>query len=131
MRALEKAQTYLIVVKQGSWARDWQDVEWRALLAQAWSDSGKRVIPVWIGGTELKGFLRNWVSLIVDPEAEPTNWTRHVVDELRSPPKELSPAQVAENERLRQQRYDEIGRMAKELWKYEESHRDFPQGLKA
>jgi TIR domain len=128
-RALENARSFLILVSPRSRASSWQEAEWRAVLAKVWSDSGKRLIPVLVGGTEPPPFLRNWVSLNVDPAAEPVNWTHHVVSALLSAPNELSPAQIAENNRLRQRRLDEMSRIAEELAKNEPDHRDLPPGL--
>ena len=128
-RALENARSFLILVSPGSRASSWQEAEWRAVLAKVWSDSGKRLIPVVVGGTEPPPFLRNWVSLLVDPDAEPANWTHHVVDALRSAPSELTEAQIAENRRQRQLRLDEIGRIAEKLAKNEPDPWDAPPGL--
>src|ERR1035438_9311078 len=128
-RALEDARSFLILVSPTSRAGSWQEVEWRAALAKVWSDSDKRLIPVLVGGTEPPPFLRNWVSLIVDPAAEPANWTRHVVDALLSAPNELVHAPSAGSWRERQRRFDEISRMAEELRKDEPDHRHLPPDL--
>jgi hypothetical protein len=124
-RALERARSFLIVVSAKSRASSWQEAEWRAVLAKVWSDSDKRLIPVVVGGSAPPPFLRNWVSLMVDPAAEPSSWTRHVVDALRSARNEAAHAPNAENRRERQQRLDEITRTAEELGKTEQ---DLPPG---
>ena len=128
-RALESARSFVIIVGPTSWASSWQEYEWRAALVKVWSDSDKRMIPVVVGGTEPPPFLRNWVSLIVDPAAEPANWTRHVVDALLSAPNELVHAPSAGSWRERQRRFDEISRMAEELRKDERDHRHLPPDL--
>lgn len=129
-RALEDARSFLILVRPTSRADSWQEAEWRAALRKVWSDSDKRLIPVVVGGTEPPPFLRSWVSLLVDPDAEPANWTRHVVNALLSAPNERVHAPSAENRRQRQRRLDEIGRTAEELAKNEPDCRDLPPGLK-
>jgi hypothetical protein len=67
---------------------------------------------------------------MVDPAAEPANWTCHVVSALLSAPNKRAPAPSAENRRERLQRFDELGRMAEELGKSEPDHPDLPPGLK-
>lgn len=129
-RALDNARSFLILVSPASRASAWQDAEWRAALVKVWSDSNKRMIPVVVGGAEPPPFLRNWVSLRVDPAAEPQNWTRHVVNALRLAPDSSVQAPSAENLRVRQRRLDEIGHMAEELRKNEPDHGDLPPGLK-
>jgi hypothetical protein len=41
------------------------------------------MLPV-VSGAEPPPFLRNWVPLNIDPAAEPSAWTRRVLDVLRS-----------------------------------------------
>lgn len=129
-RALDNAKSFLILVSPSSRASSWQEIEWRAALAKVWSDSDKRMIPVVVGGTEPPPFLRNWVSLMVDPAAEPANWTRHVISALLSAPSEPAPAQIERNRLERLRRFDEISRMAERLGRNEPDQRDFPPGLK-
>jgi TIR domain-containing protein len=129
-RALERARSFLIVVSPRSRASSWQEAEWRAVLAKVWSDSDKRLIPIVVGGSEPPPFLRNWVGLRVDPAAEPANWTRHVVDALRSAQNEAVHVPSAEYRRERQQRLDEISRAAEQLGKNEPEHGDLPPGSK-
>lgn len=129
-RALENARSFLILVSPSSRAGSWQEVEWRAALAKVWSDSDKRMIPVVVGGTEPPPFLRSWVALMVDPAAEPANWTRHVVSALLSAPNERAHAPSEENRRERLRRFDEISRIAEELGKNEPDQPDLPPGLK-
>jgi hypothetical protein len=128
--ALEKARSFLIVVSPKSRASSWQEAEWRAVLAKVWSDSSKRLIPVLVGGTAPPPFLRNWVSLTVDPAAEPANWTRHVVNALRSARYDSVHVPSPEDRQERQQRLDEISRIAEELRKSEPGHGDLPPGSK-
>jgi hypothetical protein len=102
--------------------------EWRAALAKVWSDSDKRLIPVVVGGTEPPAFLRDRVWLRVDPAAEPANWTRHVIDALRSTHNEAFQSPSAGDRQQRQQRLNEIGRAAEELGKHEPKAVELPPG---
>lgn len=128
-RALDKAATFLILMTPDSLSSSWQETEWRAALTRVWSDSAKRLIPVVVGGTEPPPFLRNWISLDVDPAAEPTDWTRHVVDALRTP-NQAAHAPLAAVRRAHWQRLEEITRAAKELGKNEPTQEDLPPGLR-
>jgi hypothetical protein len=92
------------------------------MLTKVWSGSDKRLIPVVVGGAEPPPFLRNWEWLMVDPAVEPANWTRHVVDALRSAPADTAHAPSPEDRRERQQRLDEIRRTAEEFGKSEPEH---------
>jgi hypothetical protein len=118
-RAIGAARWVLILVGSGTRSTAWQDAEWSTALARTWADSGKTLLPVIFGQTELPPFLRNWVSLRVDPDKEPSTWTRHVLDALRSDRNEAVHGVSAENRRERQTRIDEIGTAAKELRKGE------------
>jgi len=83
-RAIDHAQCFLILVGPKSPSSRWLEEEWRKCLTNAWTDSGKRVLPVVVGSSDPPPFLRNWVSLKVDPTAEPLTWTKRVVDALES-----------------------------------------------
>src|SRR5208337_4766757 len=65
-RAIENAELFLFLVDPQSRVTPWQEAEWQFLLTKAWTDSGKRVLPVVVGSSEPPPFLRNWVSLKVD-----------------------------------------------------------------
>lgn len=129
-RALETARSFLIVVTPTSRASSWQEAEWRGALAKVWSDSDKRLIPIVVGGTAPPALFRTWVSLTVDPAAEPSDWTRHVVNALRLTRNQVAHPPSSEDRRERQQRLDEISRAAEELGKSEPEHGDLPPGSK-
>jgi hypothetical protein len=82
--ALDKAQWFVILVSPHSQSTRWAEVEWRLALTKAWSDSSKVLIPVVVGGNEAPPFLRDWVSLRIDPDDEPAKWIADVLQVLRS-----------------------------------------------
>jgi hypothetical protein len=49
-RAADTAQQFLVLVGPHSTATPWLEAEWRTILAKAWSDSHKSVIPILFGG---------------------------------------------------------------------------------
>jgi hypothetical protein len=114
-RAIGDAQWFLILVGSGNRATAWQEAEWSTALARTWTDRDKRLLPIVFGQTEPPPFLRNWVSLRVDPTKEPSTWTRHVLDALRSARNEAIHGVDVQNRRERQRRLDEIRRVAEEL----------------
>lgn len=114
-RAIGAANCVVILVGSGNQATAWQEAEWSTALARTWADTGKRLIPVVFGQTEPPPFLRNWVSLRVDPAKEPSTWTRHVLDALRSARNETVHGIGIQNRRERQERLDEISKVAEEL----------------
>jgi hypothetical protein len=118
-RAIGAAQWVLILVGSGNRSTAWQEAEWSAALARTWGDREKRLLPVIFGQTEPPPFLRNWVSLRVDPDKEPLTWTRHVLEALRSVRNEAVHGVSVKNRRERQKRLDEISKAAKELRKGE------------
>jgi hypothetical protein len=120
-RAADNAHQFLVLVGPHSSATPWLEAEWRTVLAKAWSDSRKSVIPILCGGGDLPAFLRSWVPLRVDPAAEPAKWTLRVLDALRS--QRNRPAHRAADRRERQQRLDEIMRSAEALRDAEAEHR--------
>ena len=80
-----------------------------------WSSPEKRLLPVVVGEIEPPPFLRNWVSVKVDPVAEPATWTRRVLDVLRSARGEAE-YKLSDASRLeRRQRLDEIASAAEEM----------------
>jgi hypothetical protein len=114
-RAIEAAQWVLILVGSGHRATTWQEAEWSTALARTWTDSDKRLLPVVFGENEPPAFLRNWVSLRVDPAKEPSTWTRHVLDALLSARNDAVHGVGVQNRRERQKRLDEIGKVAEDL----------------
>jgi TIR domain len=114
-RAIGAAQWVLILLGPGNRATAWQEAEWSTALARTWADTEKRLLPVVFGHTEPPAFLRNWVSLRVDPAKEPSTWTRHVLDALRSVRNDAVHSVGVQNRRERQERLDEISKVAEEL----------------
>jgi hypothetical protein len=109
-RAIENAQSFVILVAPKSQGTPWQEAEWRAVLTKAWTDSEKRVLPVVVGSSESPPFLRNWVSLKVDPALEPKTWKHRVVAALESTQSQTAHSLTAKSRRERERRLDEIGK---------------------
>ena len=114
-RAIENAEVFLFLVDPQSRATPWQEAEWQFMLTKAWTNSGKRVIPVVLGSSEPPPFLRNWVSLNVDPTAEPLTWTRRVVDAVESTHSPSVRGLTPKSRRERAKRLSEIGKAVKAL----------------
>jgi len=88
-----------------------------AALASSWAHSEKKLLPVVFGEGEPPPFLRNWVSLRIDPQREALTWTRHVLGALRNPRNEAAPGLAPQNREERNERFDEVRKAAEELWK--------------
>jgi len=111
-RAADNARQFLVLVGPHSSSTPWLEAEWQTILAKAWSDSRKSVIPILFGNSDSPAFLRSWVPLRVDPAAEPAKWTLRVLDALRS---QRKPAALsAADRREREHRLEQIGRSAEE-----------------
>jgi hypothetical protein len=116
-RAIAAAQCFVILVGSKSRATPWQEAEWSAALASSWAHSEKKLLPVVFGEGEPPPFLRNWVSLRIDPQREALTWTRHVLGALRNPRNEAAPGLAPQNREERNERFDEVRKAAEELWK--------------
>lgn len=114
-RAIESAQSFVILVDPNSRATPRQETEWSAILKETWNGSGKRLLPVVVGSAESPPFLRDWVSLKIDPSIETRNWTQRVVAALQSNQPETAPSMTAKRRRQRQKRLNEIGRAVQTL----------------
>jgi hypothetical protein len=114
-RAIKNAQSFLILVGPKSRGTPWQEAEWTALLTKAWADSEKRLLPVIVGSSEPPPFLRNWVSLRVDPSEEPQTWTHRVADALGSIHSPTARGLTAKSKREREKRLNEISEAVKAL----------------
>lgn len=112
-RAIDAAQWFVIIVGPDSRATHWQEAEWSAVLARTWTDSKKKVLPVVLGDGAPPPFLRNWVSLRIDPHT--ASWTHQVLDALRNPPNEPFDDQGRQNRAEREKRLDEVRKAAEEL----------------
>jgi hypothetical protein len=119
-RAADNARQFLVLVGPHSSSTPWLEAEWQTILANAWSDSRKSVIPILFGDGDSPAFLRSWVPLRVDPSAEPAKWTLRVLDALRSQRKPV--ALSAADRREREQRLEEIGRASEEQKRAESGH---------
>lgn len=117
--ALDDAQSVVILVSPDSRSTRWADVEWRLALTKAWSDSDKVLIPVVVGGSEAPPFLRDWVSLRIDPSAEPTRWTSDILNVLRSARNRVVHGSGIREQPERNQRLAEIARATEEVRKRE------------
>jgi len=114
-QAIEHARKFLVLVGPNSRATRWQEWEWRTVLQSVWSDSGKTLIPLVVGANEPPPFLRDWVSLRIDPANGPTTWTGDVLQALGAGRNEAAHGLSTPGRRERQMRLDEIARAAKEL----------------
>ncbi|MCC6364902.1 MAG: toll/interleukin-1 receptor domain-containing protein [Bryobacterales bacterium] len=116
-RAIDAAQWLVILVGTDSRATPWQEAEWSAALAHTWADHEKRLLPVVFGDSDPPPFLRNWVSLRINPQTESSTWTRHVLDTLRNFRNEAVHGVSARNREERLNRLDEVRKAAEELRK--------------
>ena len=116
-RAIDAAQWFVILVSSDSRATPWQEAEWSAALERTWTDHEKKMLPVVFGESDPPPFLRNWVSLRIDPHAEGSTWTRQVLDALRNLRNEAVHNVSPQNQEERQKRLDEVRRAAEELRK--------------
>jgi TIR domain-containing protein len=66
-QALDQARCYVVVLGPRNVMRDWQDREWQGALERTWNDRDRRIIPVLIGHAVPPAFLRNWVSIRLEP----------------------------------------------------------------
>ena len=116
-QALDKAESFVIMVSPQSRTTPRTDAEWRLALTKAWSDSNKVLIPVVVGGSESPPFLRDWVSLHVDPGAEPNQLSAEILKVLRSSRNRVGIG--ASDRQERQKRLDEMALATEELRKRE------------
>src|SRR6266567_8952428 len=114
-RAIDAAQWFVILVGSKSRATPWQEAEWSAALASSWADREKKLLPVVFGEGDPPPFLRNWVSLRIDPEREASTWTRHVLGALRNLRNEV--VQDPQGREERHERLNEVRKAAEELRK--------------
>jgi hypothetical protein len=116
--ALENAHSVVILVSPDSLSTRWADWEWRLALTKAWSDSDKVLIPVVVGGSETPPFLRDWVSLRIDPNTEP-QWTADILKVLRSARNRVVHGTGNPGRQERHARLDEIARATEEMRRHE------------
>ena len=114
--ALDAAQWLVILVGPDSRPTPWQEEEWSAALAHTWADSGKKLLPVIFGENDPPPFLRSWVSLRIDPEAETSAWTRRVLDTLGNSQDPPSSGMGPRSRELRRNWLEEVQRAAEQLW---------------
>jgi len=114
-QAIKASNLFLFLISPNIQMSPWQELESQTALAKAWTDSKTKVLPVVTGSSEPPPFLRNWVTLKVDPKAEPLTWTKRVVDAVQSNHPPTIRALPAKSKRERAKRLNEIGRAAKAL----------------
>lgn len=61
LQNLHSCDTFLLLIDSSRPRTPAQDMEWRASLEAAWSDSKKKLIPVLIGDVEVPNFVRSSV----------------------------------------------------------------------
>jgi hypothetical protein len=113
-RAIDEAQWLLILVGSDSRTTPWQEAEWSAALARTWENRDKRLLPIVFGHDDPPPFLRNWVALRVNPDAEASTWTGRVLDVLRNARNEAVHAGSKSREE-RQRRLEEIKEAAEAM----------------
>jgi hypothetical protein len=116
-RAIDAAQWFVILVGSKSLATPWQEAEWSAALARSWADREKKLLPVVFGEGDPPPFLRNWVSLRIDPEREASTWTRHVLGALRNLRNEAVHSMDPQSWEERHERLNDVRKAAEELRK--------------
>ena len=116
-RAIAAAQWFVILVGSNSRATPWQEAEWSAALANSWAHSEKKLLPVVFGEGDPPPFLRNWVSLRIDPQREASTWTHHVLGALQNLRNKSVHSVDPQNREERNERFSEVRKAAEELWK--------------
>lgn len=114
-RAVDAAKWLVILVGPEGRATSWQEAEWSTALAGTWTDREKKLLPVVFGEGDPPPFLRNWVSLRIDPGAEPATWTRRVLDVLRNFRYDTMRGSGPEIREERRKRFDELREAAEQL----------------
>ena len=117
-RAAERAQFFLILVGPDSSGTPMLEAEWRVVLAKAWADSQKTVIPIIFGDGEPPPFLQSWVPLRIDSGTESAKWTQRLLEAMQSRCDRLDPA-MSGNRTEHEKRLDELSRAAEELQRRE------------
>jgi hypothetical protein len=82
-RALDNANYFLIVVGPKNLIGEWQDREWRGALQRTWTDPKKRIIPVLIDNATPPSFLKNWVSVRMQPGEPESSWIDKIYHTVR------------------------------------------------
>jgi hypothetical protein len=114
-QAVKASNLFLFLISPNVQMSPWQELESQTALAKAWTNSKTKVLPVLTGSSEPPPFLRNWVSLKVDPEDEPLTWTKRVVEAVQSDRSPNVRALPAKSKRERAKRLNEIRLAAKAL----------------
>ena len=118
-QALQRAQSFIILVGPSDRTTRWQQWEWRSALEQVWTDSAKSLIPIVVGEGELPPFLRRWAALRIDPEDRSFKWADHLVGVLRTSGNNTRLGLTAKDKQVLRDRLDEIALAAVELEKME------------
>ena len=129
-RAVENAGWFVILVSPQSYATPWQEAEWRAALTRVWSDPHKTIIPVIVGGGDTPPFLRDWVTLRIDPTTPAAEWTHQVLEAFQYRRNESAHVRNPQERREREERLDEMSRAARELGKRDTGSSESPESIK-
>jgi TIR domain-containing protein len=84
-QALDQARYYIVVLGPRNVMRDWQDREWQGALERTWSDPDRRIIPVLIGHAVPPAFLRNWVSIRLEPGRNELPVVKRLAEIIKKP----------------------------------------------
>lgn len=95
--ALDAASYFLIVVGPKNQIGEWQDREWQGVLHSTWEHPEKRVIPILIADATLPAFLKNWVSIRVQPDESESSWIDKVYNSVRGADSERSGTPAKQN----------------------------------
>jgi TIR domain len=125
-RALDRAESFVILVQPNSQPTPRQEAEWQVVLQKAWSNPHKRMIPVVVGGKEPPPFLRNWACISVDSADGSGNWTHRVLRALQAEPGGTVRGLSAKDRQERQRRWREMNRAVEELAQREAETGEFP-----
>jgi hypothetical protein len=117
--AVGRSEWLIVLIGPKTRSNAWQEAEWSAIVASAWSDPKKRVLPVVVGANETPPFLRNWAPLRVDPEALDVTWTKKVLEALRSPIYGAAHDLPPDAKQEREERFVEIRKIVEQLRKTE------------
>lgn len=121
-RAIDWAAFIVFLLTPESQATPWQEAEWGAALARTWMDNDKKLLPVVFGKTDPPPFLRDWVSLRIDPKTEASVWTREVLNALWKLRNEEAHRSGSADRAERQRRLDELRNAAEKLRQGQPDH---------
>jgi hypothetical protein len=83
-RAIDEAEKFVVLVGPKSLTGESKRAEWQAILTRVWEDPKKQLVPVIVGKSPIPACLRDRTQVHIDPEAKPRDWTRPVIDAIKS-----------------------------------------------